>query len=126
MKKSMKLLFSACLMIGSSSALSTPPGRHCGKFSSTDEVSAPLTIAEIERQEMATLSDKLKLRSDYPKLPFGFMNAEWVAFKALLRPGDKIVRYTTDYHSWQHLAGETGYALMRSGCVAETFKTLWN
>lgn len=113
-------------MTGSSLALSSPPVQHCGKFSPTDEVSTPLTIAEIEQEEMATLSDKLKMRSDYPKLPFGFMNAEWVAFKAMLQPGDKIVRYSTDYHSWQHLAGETGFALMRSGCVVETFKTFWN
>lgn len=125
-KEPMKLLFSVCLMIASSAALANTPGKHCGKFAPTDEVSAPLTIAEIERQEMATLSEKLKMRSDYPKVPFGFINAEWVTFKSMFRPGDKIVRYSTDRHSWQHLAGETGYALMRSGCLVETFKTMWN
>ena len=122
----MKLLFAACLLTGSSSALSTPPGQHCGKFSSTDQVSSPLTVADIEREEMATLSDKLKMRPDYPRVPFGFIHAEWTAFKSMLRPGDNIVRYSTDYHSWQHLAGETGYALLRSGCIVETFKTFWN
>jgi len=113
-------------MAGSSSALSTPPSQHCGKFSSTDEVSIPLTVAEIEKEEMATLSDKLKMQPDYPRVPFGFINAEWTAFKSMMRPGDKIVRYSTDYHSWQHLAGETGYALIRSGCVVERFATMWN
>lgn len=125
-KASMKLLFSICLMIASSAAFAGKPTKYCGKFSPTDEVSAPLTIDEIERQEMATLPDMLQLRSDYPKVPFGFINAEWVAFKSMVRPGDKIVRYSTDKHSWQNLAGESGYALMRSGCLVETFKTMRN
>jgi hypothetical protein len=122
----MKLIFSACFLIASTAALANPPGKTCGKFAPTDVVSAPLTIAEIERQEMASLSENLKIRSDYPKVPFGFMNAEWMAFKSMFRAGDKIVRYSTDKHSWQHLAGETGYALIRSGCVIETFRTMWN
>jgi hypothetical protein len=122
----MKLIFSACLLIASTAALANPPGKDCGKFAPTDVVSAPLTIAEIERQEMATLSEHLKIRSDYPKVPFGFMNAEWVAFKSMFHPGDKIVRYSSDKHSWQHLAGETGYALIRSGCLIETFRIMWN
>jgi hypothetical protein len=113
-------------MIASTAVLANTRGKHCVKFAPTDEVSAPLTIAEIEREEMAALSEKLKIRSDYPKVPFGFMNAEWVAFKSMFRPGDKIVRYSTDRHSWQHLAGETGYALIRSGCRIETFRTMWN
>jgi hypothetical protein len=125
-KTSVKLLFAACLVGGSSSALSTPPGQHCGKLLSTDEVSSPLTIAEIEKEEMATLLAKLKMRPDYSRVPFGFINAEWTVFKAMLRPGDKIVRYSTDSQSWQHRAGESGYALIRSGCIVETFKTLWN
>lgn len=122
----MKLLFSMCLMVASSAVFAGQPAKFCGKFSPTDQVSRPLTIAEIERQEKATLPDMLKLRSDYPQVPFGFMNAEWRAFKSVVRPGDKIVRYSTDRHSWQHLAGETGYALIRSGCVVELFKTMWN
>ena len=49
-------------MTGSSSALSTPPGQHCGSFSSTDEVSTLLISGEIGREEMATPSNKLKMR----------------------------------------------------------------
>jgi hypothetical protein len=122
----MKLLFSMYLMVASSAVFADQPAKFCGKFSPTDQVSGPVSIAEIERQEKATLPDMLKLRSDYPQVPFGFMNAEWRAFKSVIRPGDKIVRYSTDRHSWQHLAGETGYALIRSGCVVELFKTIWN
>jgi hypothetical protein len=111
----MILILFAWLMTTSSAALANTPARQCGKSPSTDMVSGPLTIAE-----------KLRIRPDYPKLPFGFMNAEWTAFKSMFRPGDTIVRYTTDRRSWQHSAGETGYALMRSGCRIAAFRTMWN
>jgi hypothetical protein len=114
------------MMIASSMAAASTSDKHCGKFSPTDVASAPLTIDEIERQEMAELSEWLKVRSDIPKVPFGFGNAEWLTFKSILQPGDKIVRYSTDRHSWQHLAGETGFALIRSACVIRTFITMRN
>ncbi len=101
----MKPVAFACLLIASSTALANT-AKHCGKLGPPDHVSAPLSIDEIERQEMASLEDKLKLRSDYPKVPFGFINAEWVAFKSGFRPGDKIVMYSTDKQSWRHLAGD--------------------
>lgn len=128
----MRRLLWACLMIVSCGALAGPgaphdtPTTHCGKFSKTDEVSKPMTIAEIERQQMALLPQNLELRSDYPRVPFGFINAEWKAFKSMIRPGDKIVAYSSDALSWQALAGETGYALIRAGCVIELFRTSWN
>jgi hypothetical protein len=75
---------------------------------------------------MAEVSEWIKVRSDIPKVPFGFGNAEWVAFKSRVRLGDNLVGYSTDRHSWQHLAGETGYALMRSGCLIETFVKMRN
>ena len=111
-KAPMKLLLSFCLVIASPAALADTPRQPCETFASTDEVSEPLTIAEIEREDMATLSEKLELRSDYPPVPFGFINAKWVAFTAKFQPGDKIVSYSTDRRSWKHLAGEAGYALI--------------
>jgi hypothetical protein len=119
-------IFFAWLMTASSAAHANAPAEQCGTLVPTDTVSGPLTIAEIERQELATLSEILKIRPDYPKLPFGFMNAEWTAFKSMFRSGDTIVRYSTDRRSWQHHAGETGYALMRSGCLVAVFRTMWN
>lgn len=116
-KTVMKSIIAACLLIASNVALADPPANGCGKFASTDIVSAPMTIAEIERQEMDRLSQHLKIRPDYPRVPFGFMNAEWKVFKSMSRPGDKFVRYSTDEHSWQHLAGEAGVAVIRSGCL---------
>ena len=81
-KAPMKLLFSLCLVIASTTALADTQGRPCETFAPTDEVSEPLTIAEIEREDMSTLSEQLELRSDYPPVPFGFINAKWVAFSS--------------------------------------------
>lgn len=122
----MRLIFFTLLLAASCAAQAGTPARQCGRLAPTDETSGPLTIAGIERQEAAALAEHLKVRPDYPKVPFGFMNAEWTAFKTQVRPGDTIVRYSTDRHSWQHLAGEAGYALMRSGCLVALFKTMWN
>jgi hypothetical protein len=122
----MKLILFAWLVTASAAALANAAARQCEKSASTDIVSGPLTIAEIERQELATLSEKLRIRPDYPKSPFGFMNPEWTAFKSMFRPGDTIVRYSTDRRSWQDSAGETGFALMRSGCRIAVFSTIWN
>lgn len=113
----MKSIISACFLIASNFALADPPANGCGKFASTDLVSAPMTIAEIERQEMGRLSEHLKITPHYPKVPFGFMNAEWKVFKSMSRPGDKFVIYSTDEHSWHHLAGEAGIAIVQSGCL---------
>lgn len=122
----MTRLLLLCLVLAAASAAATPSGAHCGSFARTTSVSAPFTIAEIERQEMAQLPVKLKIRSDYPKVPFGFINPEWVAFKSQFRRGDHIVRFTTDQHSWLHLAGRDGYTLVRAGCVVATFTTMMN
>lgn len=55
-KTVMKSIIAACLLIASNVALADPPANGCGKFASTDIVSAPMTIAEVERQEMDRLS----------------------------------------------------------------------
>nr|WP_156133535.1 hypothetical protein [Massilia sp. JS1662] len=122
----MILIVFAWLVTASSAAFANTPARQCGTLAPSDTVSGPLTIAGIERQELATHTEILKIRPDYPKLPFGFMNAEWTIFKSRFRSGDTIVRYSTDRRSWKHHAGEAGYALMRSGCLVATFKTMWN
>lgn len=122
----MKSILCACLLVASATTLANPAAKHCGRFAPTDEVSASMTIAEIERQEMANLPANLKIRPDYPRVPFGFLNDEWKAFKSEARPGDKVVRYSTDQHSWRHLAGEAGIALVRSGCVIRMLPMMRN
>lgn len=122
----MKTLLLMGLMFVSSVAAANPADKSCGKFPPDYIISRPLGIDEIERYEMAIISAMRKSMSEIPNAPFGFQNAAWVDFKSRVRPGDKIVSYNTDRRAWQNLAGETGYALMRSGCLIESFMTRQN
>lgn len=122
----MKVLLFLNLLLASSIVSASPLGEPCGTFPSDYDVSPSQTIKQIERQEMAALSHWLKIRDDLPKVPFGFGNADWVAFKKTVKPGDKIVRYRSSRHSWEHLAGEAGIALLRSGCIVKTMITMEN
>jgi len=49
----MKVLLLLCFIVVSPFAAAKPLGKPCGKFSTTTKISAPSTIAEIERQEMS-------------------------------------------------------------------------
>lgn len=115
------LFASACAL-----AEAAPARKSCGTFSSPYSVSSPLTIAEIEKHEMQKTTAMLKMRADLPKVPFAFMHGEWLSFKSRLRPGDEIVAFNSGGDSWHHLAGEMGYAMLRGGCVIETFVTMRN
>lgn len=115
------LLASACAL-----AEAAPARKSCGKFSSSYSVSQPMTIEEIEKHEMEKTTAMLKMRDDLPKVPFAFMHGEWLSFKSRLRPGDEIVAFNSGGDSWHHLAGEMGYAMLRGGCVIETFVTMRN
>lgn len=75
---------------------------------------------------MKEIEEMVKIRSDIPKVPFGFSNADWIIFKKKVRPGDRIVQYTTDERSFQNLAGEAAYALIRRNCLVDTFVTVRN
>lgn len=114
-------LLSACAL-----AEAAPARKACGKFSPSYAVSPPLTIEEIEKHEMENVTAMLKMREDLPQVPFAFMHGEWLSFKSRLRRGDKVVAFSSGKKSWQDLAGESGYAMMRAGCVIETFVTMRN
>lgn len=115
------LLVSTCAL-----AEAAPASKSCGTFPSSYSVSSPLTIEEIEKHEMQKLTAMLERREDLPKVPFAFMHGKWLSFKSRLRPGDEIVAFSSGERSWQHLAGEMGYAMMRAGCVIETLVTMRN
>jgi hypothetical protein len=68
------------------------------------------TIEEIEAVHMAELLDGRKL-------PFGTINWLWEDLKPFIRKNDELWDYNTDQESWDHLAGESGVALVRDGEV---------
>jgi hypothetical protein len=122
----MKTLLFTCIAAVCATAHSVPMVKNCEKIPPWYVLSSPVRVSHVERQEMAKLPEMLKFRSDFPRVPFGFANAEWTAFKSMIRPGDKVVEFTSDSRAWQHSAGESGYALIRTGCLVNTFVTMRN
>jgi hypothetical protein len=121
-----KALIFVCLTAVVSFATAGAPKKLCQDLPSGLVFSAPLTIAEIERRQLKEINQMLKLRPDIPKVPFGFSNADWIIFKKKVRPGDRIVQYSTDERSFQNLAGEAGYAIIRHNCLVDTLVTARN
>jgi len=119
-----RVLLGLYLLLAASASMAAPSSKRCDTFSSTDEVSAPMTILEIEKQAMAELLAARKERPEHPDLLFGYANAEWLGLKSMVQAGDEIVRYTTDKSSWERRSGHKGYALIRSGCIIKRFVTV--
>lgn len=122
----MKTLLFTCIMAVCLTGHAMPLRKKCEKALPEYLLSPPVSINNVERKAMAELHEMLKLRSDIPKVPFGFANSEWTAFKSLVQRGDTVVEFTSDARAWQHGAGESGYALIRSGCLVSTFATIRN
>ena len=84
-------------------------------------ISKPLSLSTVERQAPEAVRDG---SPRVPQVPFGFANADWVAFKTKLMPGDTIVRMIAPSAFWANSAGWDGYAIVRSGVVVATFTIL--
>lgn len=72
----LKLLFATCLMIASAMSAAAA-NTQCDTFSSTDEISAPLTIGEIEREAKAELVQCRKERPEHPNIVW--LRKSWMA-----------------------------------------------
>ncbi|WP_409267136.1 hypothetical protein [Massilia sp. BHUDP2] len=119
----MKFLIALLMIIGHTVAMAGPLSDRCDTFSSTDEVSSPLTIEEIEKQSIDELSALRKEGLPIPNVPFGYLNAHWLRLKSMVQSGDEIVKYSTSKSSWQGLHGQRGFALLRSGCIINRLVT---
>jgi hypothetical protein len=120
----MKFSFAACLIIASPATMADTSGIPCETLSSSDEVSPPLTIYEIETQARAELLAVRQAMPKHPDVLFGSSNARWVGFKSMYQPGDKIIRYRTDKKSWARRSGYEAFVLVRSGCIINRFVTM--
>ena len=119
----MKILATLIMMIGCTVSIAGTVSERCDTFSPTDEVSSPLTIEEIEKQAVADLLAWQQQGLNTPNALFGYMNSHWLALKSMFRPGDEIVKYSTDKLSWQGRYGQRGFALKRSGCIINRLVT---
>ena len=100
--------------------------KDCWTFPRNYVVSRPLSVKEVEEVELQKTLAMLKTLEDLPRLPFAFQNEQWTAFKSRMRKGDQLVEFSSDERSWQHLAGEAGYAILRAGCIVEKMTTVIN
>ena len=92
-------------------------------------VSEPLSVPEIEAEELETLRRYAELahaRKDVPMVPFGFANKRWQEFKATIQPGDEIRRISSPSVCWDRLSGWQGLVLIRNGRVVSRHMTLIN
>jgi len=69
-------------------------------------IGLPQTVAEIEAHSIQELRSA---PSHIPRVPFGKSNAEWVALKSRLHPGDRIIKFRTP------ITG--GYVAIRQRCL---------
>ncbi len=120
----MQLLLPLCLVAVIQSAAADSSTGLCENGPTLTHLPEPLSIAEIERNEMRELPSDLLIKSEFSKAPFGHRYPAWVDFKSRLRPGDQVIRYKPGQHDSIGRHGEAGYASIRAGCVIETFVTL--
>lgn len=90
-----------------------------GAFGPEAIVQGPKTIETIEREEFATKA----LCPDCPEKPFGHQYPEWEEFKRLVRPGDCLMFFRSNPHSWDSGFGSEGYVLVRAGRIVRDLAT---
>ena len=73
-----------------------------------------ITITEAEADNPGISDDRV---SRYPEAaqPFGFLNREWEALKAAIKPGDELWSFISHGESWQRFTGLMGVSLLRDG-----------
>ncbi len=59
-------------------------------------------------------------------IPFGFLHCEWRQMVGLMQEGDELWEYRSSEHSWEHMAGRAGIALVRRGEVVDAITTSMN
>jgi hypothetical protein len=85
-----------------------------------EELGARISIEEIEGSEI--VKDPL---GAVPEIPFGHLNAAWVAFKARLKPEDSIYRFSSDWtDAWGYSQHLEGYVAVNDGNPGEFLTTM--
>ncbi len=60
------------------------------------------------------------------KVPFGHMSLVWSRLLDKMQDGDKLYEFRSSDHSWEHLAGRQGIALVRDGEIVADIITVMN
>lgn len=78
-----------------------------------------LTTIESAEKKHTVVNSRL---GDKPVI-FGFMNAQWLEFKAKIQPGDELYEFYTPPAYEEMLHGYGGYELVRNGKTIATLIT---
>jgi len=122
--------------------------REFGRKSRAQEVSKgwlrnPVTVEEAEAKHMSDLGlgegvseSTRRARLEFARsrsipvtgkpIPFGFLHCEWREMVGSMQEGDELWEYRSSEHSWEHLAGRAGIALVRRGEVVDAITTAMN
>jgi hypothetical protein len=91
----------------------------------TDWLVTQLDLVTIEQQHTRDDPERANLQPE-SKLPFGFMNPEWVRLKQKMERGDQLWEFSSPADYWANLAGSGGIALVRNGKVIDTLTLIMN
>jgi hypothetical protein len=84
--------------------------RHCFR----DDLSRDEMELQLQSRAAGNLGEKITIQEVEDDYELGF---EWEDLKPFIRNNDELWDYNTDQESWDHLAGESGVALVRDGEV---------
>lgn len=84
------------------------------------EVGPAESLAEIEARNLPRDDGRV------PHVPFGFNHAKWIAFREKAQPGDTFHPFCSSAESWRHMAGRSGYVLVRGDQAIDHFITMMN
>tara|TARA_R110001592_G_scaffold358348_1_gene663057 strand:- start:104 stop:451 length:348 start_codon:yes stop_codon:yes gene_type:complete len=82
--------------------------------SSKDRIIGPFSVSRLERKNLVEIEETGE------KIPFGYVNEQWVMLKSMMKEGDAIYRHK---HKDGRFAAET-IVLVRNNCVVFSF-LLW-
>jgi tRNA-dihydrouridine synthase len=97
--------------------------RELNEMIPADWLRKKITVVEAEADHPGISDDRV---SRYPQAarPFGFLNREWQALKAAIKPGDELWSFISPTD--QRLAGRIGVALLRDSKVVKAIITTMN
>jgi hypothetical protein len=55
--------------------------------------------------------------------PFGYQHRKWERLKSNMLEGDELWEFCSPEHTWIHLMGRQGYAVVRDGQVVDSIYT---
>lgn len=94
---------------------SPPPAQDaaCMPLSSSFTIGPALLQSQVEQKSLATLETA---PSKVPRVPFGLLNAKWLALMRSMQSSDTIHRFCTD--------STEGYLVLRGSCVVGKIVTM--